>query len=74
MNRKWTNEELDYVRQNAGVQTDKQIAEYFTQKRGVQTNLQTVRKQRQKLGLRKVPGRGFCKLHELSQEQTVVNP
>jgi hypothetical protein len=60
MNRVWSDEERNFIRNNAGEMKDLEIARQLSQTAGRIITLQAVRKQRQKMGLRKKPGRGVC--------------
>ena len=64
MNKVWTNEEKDFIRNNAGMMTDKVLSIKLSQITGRRVSLQSVRKQRQKMGISKQPGRGVCALVE----------
>lgn len=71
MNKIWTEEQKQFVKDNAGKMKDQEIADELTKRSGRQVSLQAVRKQRQKLGLNKKPGRGIC---SLVQEKTLHIP
>ena len=60
MNIKWTEDEKDYIRENAATMKDIDIADNLTIKSGRKITLDAVRKVRQKLGIIKKPGRGVC--------------
>ena len=60
MNRIWTDDERKFVIDNASSMKDLDIAIHLSKTSGRNVSLQSVRKQRQKLGLRKQPGRGIC--------------
>jgi len=62
MNIKWTEEEKNYIRDNAATLKDKELAEKLTTLSGRSVTLDAVRKVRQKLGISKMPGRGICAL------------
>lgn len=62
MNIKWTEKEKEYVREHAAHMKDAKLAEELTEMTGRVVTLDAVRKVRQKLGLRKSPGRGVCAL------------
>lgn len=64
MNVKWSENEKNYIRDNAHRMKDKEIAEALTEQSGRQVTLQAVRKMRQKLGVKKKCGRGICKLEK----------
>ena len=71
-NVKWTDMEVDFVKKNADKLTDKDGARQLSEL--TQKNITTYawRKQRQKLGLRKKPGRGVSKLVEPVGEQKAI--
>jgi hypothetical protein len=60
MNIKWSNEERDYIRENAATMKDVDIAGELTLIAGRVVTLDAVRKVRQKMGIVKKPGRGVC--------------
>lgn len=60
----WTDEEKEYVRANAGVLTDQQMADNLTRITGRHVPMSGARRQRQKMGLKKKHGRGVCQLDE----------
>lgn len=64
MNRVWTEQETEFVRQNAGILTDKEGSERLSRITGRNVTLHSWRKQRQKIGISKMPGRGICKIKE----------
>lgn len=64
MNKVWTNEEKEFIKNNAGMMTDKVLSIKLSQITGRRVSLQSVRKQRQKMGISKQPGRGICALVE----------
>ncbi len=61
-NHLWTDYELQFVRQNAGVLKDVEIARKLSAVCGRLVTLHSVRKARQKLGIFKRRGRGMCEL------------
>ncbi len=63
MNIKWSENEKNFVRQNAHRMKDKDIAKTLTEQSGRNVSLQAVRKMRQKLGVKKKCGRGVCELN-----------
>ena len=69
MNRVWTDVEREFVRQNAGNLTDEEGARKLSDLVRRTITKESWRKQRQKLGIKKKPGRGIC---ELEQMKTVV--
>ena len=64
MNKVWKKDEKDFIRNNAGIMTDKILAITLTQITGRNVTLQAVRKQRQATGISKKPGRGICGIVE----------
>ena len=60
MNVKWTEEEKDYIRENAQFMKDKELARNLSDKSGRTISVDALRKVRQKLGIIKKPGRGVC--------------
>lgn len=62
MNEVWNTFEEDFIRQNADTMTDKNGAAKLSEIVGRIVTVYSWRKKRQKLGLRKAPGRGVCKL------------
>ena len=60
MNIKWTEDEKDYIRENAATMKDIDIAGNLTIKSGRNITLDAVRKVRQQLGIIKQRGRGVC--------------
>jgi hypothetical protein len=61
---KWKLELLDFIKNNADKMSDKALTEALNQKCEKPLHIQSVRKQRQKLGIFKASGRGFCKIDE----------
>jgi transposase len=62
MNIKWTVEEKEFIRENAGFMKDKELAQRLTDKSGRSVTVDALRKVRQKLGIKKKHGRGICAL------------
>ena len=62
MNRRWTEMDLQFIRENAGKMLDQELADWFTAKRGRPVSLLAIRKMRKKLGIFKAFGRGVCKV------------
>ena len=60
MNRRWSDKEREYIKLNAGILTDKQMAAQLCRITKRHITLQSVRKQRQKMGIKKKHGRGVC--------------
>ena len=64
MNKVWTAEEKEFIRNNADDMTDKILSAKLSKITGRNVTLQAVRKQRQKMGIAKQPGRGICAVVE----------
>ena len=64
MNRKWSEKDLQYIRENAGILKDRELAAELTQRSGRPVTLGAVRKMRQRMGIEKKSGRGICKLRQ----------
>jgi hypothetical protein len=62
MNVVWNDDERMYIRKHAASMTDAEIAEELSRKTGRKVTLQGARRQRQRMGIRKMQGRGVCKL------------
>ena len=62
MNIKWTLEEKEFIRDNAGFMKDKELAQALADKSGRPVTIDALRKVRQKLGIKKRHGRGICAL------------
>ena len=62
MQKKWTEEEKEFVRQNAGKLTDVQAAQKLSEIVGRDVSVHALRRVRQMLGLKKKRGRGKCEL------------
>ena len=60
MNKVWEDSEKAFIRTNAGQMKDKDLAIKLTKITGRAVSIQAVRKQRQKMGIAKVRGRGRC--------------
>ena len=79
MSRVWTYEENAYIVENAGKMTDEMLAKVLTEKIGRDITPAALRKQRQRLHVAKISGRGRCGLvgddnwlkviHQVSQYQ-----
>jgi len=76
MNKTWTEMEKQYIRENAGIIKDSEVAAKLTEITGRKISIQSLRKQRQKLGLLKASGRGFCKLKDKSilSDKSITKP
>lgn len=64
MNVKWTENDKIFVKENAHLLKDLEIAAALTERTGRIVTLQAVRKMRQKLGVKKASGRGICNLKD----------
>jgi hypothetical protein len=64
MHKTWTEIEKQYIRENALQVKDVEIAKILSDRRGKIISVQSVRKQRQKLGILKASGRGYCRAAE----------
>lgn len=62
MHKVWTDVETSFITNNAGIITDAVGAAQLSNLTGRPVSVHAWRKQRQKLGIRKLPGRGVCKL------------
>jgi len=62
MNNKWTENDKNFLRDNASKMKDIEIAEALTKSSGRIVSLEAVRKMRQKLGVKKASGRGIVKV------------
>ena len=62
MNVKWTEEEKEYIRENAQFMKDRELAKKLSDKSGRPISVDALRKVRQKLGIKKKHGRGICAL------------
>lgn len=62
MNRVWSQTEKEFIAKNAGVITDTEGAKQLSAIVGRTISVHAWRKQRQKLGQKKAPGRGVCRL------------
>ena len=60
MNKIWSESEKQYIRTNADTMTDNQLAVKLSELTSRKITIQAVRKQRQKLKIVKMPGRGIC--------------
>lgn len=62
MNQVWTPIEEQFIKENAGRVSDEVGAAQLSKIVGREITVYAWRKKRQKMGLRKAPGRGVCKL------------
>ena len=75
MNKVWSQTERDFIARNAGVITDVEGARQLSAISGRTISVHAWRKQRQKLGVKKAPGRGVCRLAgEVQASEPVVSP
>ena len=58
MNQKWTVREKEYIRANANKKSDEDMAKELTKLTGRKISTAALRKYRQRLGIKKVGGRG----------------
>ena len=78
MRKIWTEAERDFIKRNAGTMRDQDVADKLSQLTGRTVTIQSVRKQRQNMGLKKLPGRGIClveqkKVHVVETEDAKVS-
>ena len=62
MNVKWTEKEKEYIKDNAHLMKDRELAKNLSSKSGRHISIDALRKVRQKLGIKKRHGRGICAL------------
>lgn len=74
MNKIWQEHEKKFIRDNAGILKDSELAAKLTKITGRQVSLQAVRKQRQKMGITKEPGRGRCKVVGQEEKRPPFDP
>ena len=72
MNQIWSEVERNFVRNNAGILTDKEGAEQLSRITGRRVTLHAWRKQRQKMGISKMPGRGICRINYKQEKESNV--
>ena len=72
MNKVWSKEEKEFIRNNASMMTDKTLAVKLSQITGRNVTLQAVRKQRLNMGISKQPGRVICAVVEKEKEDSGV--
>ena len=68
MNQVWTEAERQFIKDSAGTLTDEAGAIELSKVCGRIVTVNAWRKQRQKLGISKMPGRGICKVYEKEEE------
>ena len=64
MNIKWTDEERQFIKDNAAFMKDKELAEKISELSDRKVTLDAVRKVRQKLGIKNKQGRGSCGIQQ----------
>lgn len=62
MNKTWTNTEKQFLQDKAETMKDSEITAELQRLTGRNISVAAVRKQRQRMGLAKQPGRGYCRL------------
>ena len=70
MNQVWKDHEKAFIRQNANTMKDREIAKHLSKISGREVTIQAVRKQRQKMGISKVRGRGLCAVVQKEEKET----
>lgn len=58
----WQSNEITFLRENAHRLKDKDLAERLSAMSGRTISLNCIRKKRQRLGIRKAPGRGVLRI------------
>jgi hypothetical protein len=71
MKHKWLDKEKEFIKLNAGILTDRQLAIRLSKMYNTELTMESVRKQRQKMGIKKKHGRGVCKLQEPKNNHAV---
>jgi len=69
MNKIWQEHEKVFIKNNANILKDVELADRLSKMTGRKVTLQAVRKQRQKMGINKIPGRGRCRV--VGQEENM---
>jgi predicted ThiF/HesA family dinucleotide-utilizing enzyme len=64
MNIKWTQYDKDFIREKAAIMKDDELTIALADVGTKPVSIAAVRKLRQRLGIKKQPGRGVCKLLE----------
>ena len=62
VNQFWGEEHNDFIRRNAAIKKDKDIAKEMTVRFGRKFTINAIRLQRRSLGIKKKNGRGKCEL------------
>ena len=74
MNFKWTKEEEDFVKKNAGRMTDFQLMDFLNKAFGRRFSMNAIRKKRQRMKIFKENGRGRCELKtSFKTKRTLLN-
>ena len=73
MNIKWTDDDRQFIKDNAAFMKDADIAKELTEKTGRKVTLDAVRKVRQKLGIKKRHGRGICGVVKQNRDESQGN-
>jgi len=68
MNKIWTDNERNFIRENASKMKDRELAEELSKTSGRNITIQSVRKVRQKMGIAKKHGRGICAIVEKEKQ------
>ena len=69
MNVKWTTDEKEFIKNNAGFMKDRELARRLESKSGRTVTVDALRKVRQKMGIKKKHGRGICALVYSPEEE-----
>lgn len=69
MNRVWTETEDNFVRQNAALLKDHEMAAALTRLTGRTVTEAAIRRKRTQLGIKKKPGRGVCRVARPAPQQ-----
>jgi len=69
MNQVWSEAEKQFIRESAGTLTDEAGAIELSKVCGRVVTVNSWRKQRQKMGIKKNPGRGICSIKNDNLEQ-----
>jgi len=62
VNQTWTAAQIDYIRRHAATVTDENLVKDFNKMFGKNLSLDALRSKRLRMGIKKQPGRGVCKL------------
>lgn len=69
MKHRWSHTQKYYIKENCGKMTDSELARKLGTLMNRRVTTFAVRKQRQKMGLKKMCGRGKCELDERKDKQ-----